>query len=237
MEHKYRNSGRPVFFKALGAEVKADFPSRKVSGYLAAFGNIDLDGDILVKGCFAKSLQEHGPGSPSPQKIAYLYQHEIDEPLGRFTVLTEDDKGLYFEAEIDATQCGDDTLTQYLSGTLNQHSIGFKYIWDKLDFDDTKNAFIVKEVQLFEGSVVTIGSNENTPFTGFKSLQLESERVKMLAEVEKILRSMPAEKAYPLRKIITKYISLADQEPVKPPLPVEPQTVDFVKIIQSLKTH
>jgi HK97 family phage prohead protease len=145
--------------------------SRKVSGYLASFNNIDDVSDVLLKGCFAKSLQEHGVGSSSKRKIAFCYQHKTDTPIGRFTKLVEDEKGLYFEAELDDIPLVRDTIIpQYKSGTLNQHSIGFRYI--NADWKEKNNTeyYEVKEVELFEGSVVTMGCNEETPFLGFKNL-------------------------------------------------------------------
>ena len=159
-------------------QVKADKDSRTVSGYLASFGNVDSDGDVIVKGAFSKSISERGPGSKTARKIAYLWQHDMKEPIGRFTLLEERDEGLYFEAEIDKFDLGDRVLEQYASGTLNQHSIGFMYVWERCEFVEEyeydgklyKDVFMCKELKLFEGSVVTMGANENTPFTGAKSL-------------------------------------------------------------------
>ncbi|MDR1347358.1 MAG: HK97 family phage prohead protease [Prevotellaceae bacterium] len=161
--------------------VKVDTPNideqgMTVSGYLASFDNIDGMGDILHRGCFAKSLQEHGVESESPRKILFCWQHRTDTPIGQFTKLQEDDRGLYFEAKLDDIPIVRDTIIpQYKSGTLNQHSIGFCYV--KTEFSETEETgFIcdVYEVELYEGSVVTIGCNENTPFLGFKSLDKNS---------------------------------------------------------------
>lgn len=231
-QHQYLNN--PIVYKALsGLVIKADETSRTVSGYLAAFGVKDLQGDVLIRGCFAKSLSEHGVNSTSPQKIVYLYQHEIEKPIGRFTRLEEDEKGLYFEAEIDKIPLGDQVLTQYQSGTLNQHSIGFRYIWDKIEYDETEKAYIVKEVKLFEGSVVTIGANENTPFTGMKSADLTSQANQLSRETEAFLKSMGEENAYKLRQLISKHIALSQVEPehTRPP---KPQKIDYKKLTQSI---
>ncbi|MDR2652875.1 MAG: HK97 family phage prohead protease [Prevotellaceae bacterium] len=161
--------------------VKVDTPnidetSMTVSGYLASFENIDNMGDRLHKGCFTKSLQEHGVESTSPRKILFCWQHRTDVPIGQFTKLEEDDKGLYFEAKLDDIPIVRETIIpQYKSGTLNQHSIGYCYV--KTEFNENEeDGFVceVYEVELYEGSVVTIGCNENTPFLGFKSLDKNS---------------------------------------------------------------
>jgi HK97 family phage prohead protease len=206
-------ASKPIMYKSFCKEIKVDMESRKVSGYLAAFGNKDSDDDILIKGCFSKSLQERGVDSSSNRKIAYLYQHEMKKPLGKFTVLKEDDFGLYFEAVISKIPRGDEVLEQYKDGTLNQHSIGFKYVWDKVEWDENIEAFIVKEVNLYEGSVVTLGANENTPFLGMKSEQLESQRNQILQDFESAIKGIDYENQIELKQIFSRLLSLSETEP------------------------
>lgn len=197
----------------MGYEMNVDEDNRKVSGYLAAFNNKDMDGDIIIRGAFAKSLQERGCNSSTDRKIAYLWQHDAKEPIGKFTTLMEDEKGLYFEAEIDKIPLGDRVLTQYKSGTLNQHSIGFRYVWDKTEYSEQEDAFILKEINLFEGSVVTIGANENTPFMGMKGATLDAESIVLQKETEKFLKSLSPDLEYEARQIIMKHIALTETKP------------------------
>lgn len=232
--------GHKVVNKSVGLiDFKVDADSRKVSFYAASFGTKDSDGDILIAGCFAKSIQEHGPGSKSDQKIAYLYMHNMDKPIGRITMLVEDDKGLYVEAILDDIEKANDVLKQYQSGTLNQHSIGFRYIWDKVDYDEENDAYIVREVQLWEVSVVTLGANENTPFLGMKSEELQTENERLDRESETILKSLDPVLSYRLRQFMTYYKSLAEAEPDKPIQKQEPkkETFDFVKAANHLKIN
>lgn len=225
-EQKAAKGTRPVEYKSLAFKVdQVDAVTRKVSGYLAAFGNIDSVDDVLLKGCFLKSIQEHGPLSTSPQKIAYLWMHDMKEPVGRFTLLEERDFGLYFEAEVDPIPLGDRLLAQYASGTLNQHSIGFRYIWEKCGWGEWINeagekveAFICTEIKLMEGSVVSIGANENTPFEGFKSSELGTAQRTLDIETERLLSKFSPSEQYEFRQIITKHIALSEArfEPGRP---------------------
>lgn len=211
---KIKDSSRPIFYKSFDCkEVKVDSASRKVSMYLACYGNIDSDQDMLVKGCAAKSITERGPQSNTARKIAFLWQHDMSEPIGKFTKLSEDEYGLYAEAEIDKIPQGDRALEQLKSGTLNQFSIGFQYVWDKIEYDEENECFIVKEINLFEGSVVTLGANENTYFVGMKSDQIESESNKLKRDTEKVLKGLPYETQIQIRQLISKHISLAENEP------------------------
>ena len=146
--------------KNTGAIKDIDIKSRIVTGYLSAFGNVDSDNDIIVKGAFSKSINERF------NDIFYLQQHDWTRPLGKFTKLEEDEKGLYFEGEIINTSFGEDQLKLYEAGIVKEHSIGFITIKSE---KGSNNARIIKEVKLYEGSAVTLGANSNTPFLGFKS--------------------------------------------------------------------
>ena len=190
--------------------------SRVVKGYLASFNTKDEASDILLPGCFAKSIQEHGPESSSPQKIIHCWQHDHTSPLGKYLVLREDDKGLYFEAEFDPIPKANEVLAQYASGTLNQHSIGFWYVWDKVRYDEERDAFLVGELKLIEGSTVTFGCNENTPFMGFgKNITNEQTFDLLSVEVSTALKGLDYNKQIEMRKIISKYQSLVNFEPIK----------------------
>ena len=137
-------------FSIYAKEVNYDNESRTISGYAAVFGNKDKAGDVLIKGCFSKSIQDRGPESSANDKIIMLWMHNMNEPIGRITVLNEDEKGLYFEAIIDEVPRGEQAIKQLESGTLNQFSIGYQYVWENCEYDAEKDAFIVKEVKLYE---------------------------------------------------------------------------------------
>lgn len=232
---------RPVYYKGWGTEINVS--GRKVSGYLASFNTKDNDKDVILKGAFAKSINERGVNSNTSRKIAYLWQHDMHNPIGRFTELKEDDYGLYFEAEVDNIPLGDRVLEQYKSGTLNQHSIGFQYVKDKIDYSEKEDSFFVKEVNLFEGSVVTMGCNENTPFLGMKSDFIETESAILKRDTEKFLKSLPANMEYEARQLIAKHIALAESnEPLKNTLKsVEPpfieQKADMMEAINNFKIN
>jgi len=209
---------KPVNFKSLAIDesgVLVNEDSRTISGYAAIFGNKDSASDILIKGCFSKSIADRGPESRTNRKIAFLWMHEMSEPLGKITVLREDEKGLYFEALLDKIPEADRALEQMESGTLNQFSIGYQYIWDKCEWDSEMDAFIVKEVNLYECSVVTMACNEDTYYSGLKSEQIESEENKLVRDTEKLLKQLPDEQAYEVRQLIAKHISLSQEKPLQ----------------------
>lgn len=155
-----------------------DTKKRVVTGYLSAFGNKDYDGDIIENGAFKKTIQER------KNQIFFLNQHDWKQPHGKFNVLMEDEKGLYFESTpLLDTSYSSDALKLYEAGIVKEHSIGFTTV--KGFYDNDSEAYVMKEVKLYEGSNVTLGANPDTPFTGFKNLTLKEVEL----EHKKILKA------------------------------------------------
>lgn len=198
-------------YKRSAFEIKSmSLGSRTISGYAAIFGVKDAASDILVKGCFAKSIAERGPESQANNKIIFLWMHNMSEPIGRVTKLIEDDKGLYFEAVIDDIPLGDRAIKQMESGTINQFSIGYTYVWDKVEYDDKMDAYIVKEVVLYELSAVSIGCNGATEYMGLKSDEdVTNNLVLVRTEIDECLAGMSVAKKSRMQELFSKVWALA----------------------------
>lgn len=193
-------------------QVRADADSRTIEGYLAVWNVKDTYGTMFMKGSASKSIRDRGPGSESKYKITLLWMHRQDEPLGRFTELREDDYGLYFKAVLDDIPTADRALKQIRSGTINQFSIGFDYVWDKMEYDEETESIMIMEIELFEGSVVTMGSNSET--YAIRSVEQYSEEKDLLdEETEEFIKSVPRRQRLELRQLIARHISLAKTEP------------------------
>ena len=174
-------------YKTMTAEVKdVDLKSMKVSGYWASYGNKDYDRDIIEMGAARKTIMERGPKGSN--EIFFLNQHNWDQPHGKPSVLEDQAKGIYFEANVAPTSYGKDSLILYEAGIVIQHSIGFQTIKseDSGSYQDGTFTRHIKEIKLFEGSNVTLGANPNTPFTGFKSLTFEQTNDQIQAIVKLI---------------------------------------------------
>lgn len=185
---------------------------RVIKGYLIVWGVVDTYRTVFVKGCCAKSIKERGPDSLSKQKILFHWFHKYDEPIGQFRVLLEDDYGLYFEAVVDDIPLGDRCLTQVRSGTINQFSIGFYYIWDKIVWDDEMEVSRLLEIDLFEGSAVGRGSNAETyALRSAESWEVEKDLAD--EDLNDFIKSIPKSKQLELREILARQISLIKLEP------------------------
>lgn len=148
-----------------GSVNDVDEKNKIVTGYLAHFGNKDSHGDVIERGAFAKTINDR------KEDIFFLNQHNWAQPHGKFSVLKEDSKGLYFESEplIDTTYSSD-LIKLYAAKIVKEHSIGYSTI-KAIQGEDW--ARTLKEVKLYEGSNVTLGSNPLTPFLGFKAKTMQ----------------------------------------------------------------
>jgi HK97 family phage prohead protease len=138
-----------------------DAKSRRVKVVLNKTGVKDFDKDIVDKSAFNKTIAERGPMAKN--LIWHLTDHNpsLKSAVGKFSELSMQSGDLVGVTNIPQTSWGNDVLTFYKSGQINQHSIGFKTIKDEpADKQDTR---LIKEVMLYEGSAVLWGANEFTP--------------------------------------------------------------------------
>ena len=134
----------------MGELLDADEKAGVIKGYASVFDNIDSDNDIIRKGSYRKTITENG------QRVKYLYQHDMDKPLGKMSMLEEDDKGLIFESKIAKTTLGKDVIELIKSGVITENSVGILPIQKEM-VDGVRN---ITEVKLYEISAVTLAAND-----------------------------------------------------------------------------
>jgi HK97 family phage prohead protease len=181
-KHKtmYQIKSIPVSIKDLSMS------DRTVTGYFASFGNVDYDNDMFEAGAFNKTIAEWGPQGRN--KIVHLYQHDTSMPLAKPKLLQADEFGVYFESQFATTSWGTDVLKLYEAGVINEHSVGFQIMRSMPETKDGKTFNRINEVRMWEGSTVTFGANENTPYAGMKSLQ-KSEIIERVNKLTKAVRN------------------------------------------------
>lgn len=119
------------------------------SGYASLFGRVDLGKDIVERGAFAKSLRTRGAGG-----IRMLFQHDPNEPIGVWTEIREDDRGLFVRGRLTTDVArARDVLNLMRGGALDGLSIGFRAV--KARNDSASGVRRILEADLWEISVVT----------------------------------------------------------------------------------
>lgn len=154
---------RPVERKNLTVSVKSvDVESRTFSGLAAAYA-LDLGGDIIQKGAFARTLADF---AASQRKLIYLVDSHnygsIRSILGKMTVGEETDNGLLTEFLLVDGVDGDETLRRLEGGFIDSMSIGFQVINSRAPTDEEKIAGarrVLTEIKLVEVSLVVFPMN------------------------------------------------------------------------------
>ncbi|TXR49858.1 HK97 family phage prohead protease [Phyllobacterium endophyticum] len=134
--------------KYTGLTVEAVAEDGSFSGYASLFGEIDLGKDAIEAGAFLKSIRTRGAAG-----IRMLWQHDPNQPIGTWTDVREDKRGLYVEGRLaKGVAKASEVLELMRSGAIDGLSIGFKTIKAKADGGGIRH---IHEADLWEISVVT----------------------------------------------------------------------------------
>lgn len=178
-----RKSGEPGRreTRAFTLSLKATGDDGTIEGYGSVFGVRDNWDDIIAKGAFAASLAAHKAAGTMP---AMLWQHSSDAPIGVWTDMVEDDKGLYIKGQLVMdTVRGKEAHALLKAGAINGLSIGF--MSKQWAYDRDTDVRTLTEVDLWEVSLVTFPANEKARVTNVKASPDELATPK---DAERILR-------------------------------------------------
>lgn len=135
-------------------------------GYASVFGNIDLGGDIVQPGAFKETVQEL-MASKRVGKLPVLWQHDHAMPIGTFTDLREDSRGLFVKGRLPKTDTfvSGRVVPQMKAESVSTMSIGYS----TLESENSGMARLLQKVKLWESSLVTIAMNPLAEITSLKS--------------------------------------------------------------------
>ena len=163
--------------------IKSIGDAGEFEGYGAVFDNVDFGGDVIAPGAFATTIKNF---SQSKRKLPMLWQHDTHSPIGIFEEFSEDEKGLWVKGKIFLNvQKGLEAHELMRGGAISGLSIGYGVV--KSDRDEKSGVRTLKELELFEVSVVTFPMNDEARVDSVKERiaagDLPSER-----KFEKFLR-------------------------------------------------
>lgn len=170
--------------KTFAMELKEVQKTGAFSGYLSVFGNVDSYREMVMPGAFAETLAEWNTKGRLPP---ILWQHRSGEPIGPFTKMQEDNKGLYVEGQllIGDLQRAKEAHVLMEHKVVSGMSIGFETIGEEID--KANRIRKLTKVKLWEGSIVTFPANEEAQVEAVKSL-LRSGDLPDLQTFERFLR-------------------------------------------------
>jgi hypothetical protein len=186
MSAEFKRMNVPFEFDA---ESKALDEEGKFTGYGSVFEVIDLDREVIARGAFTKTLNEWRRRKRLPP---VLWQHNTREPLGPYTDMVEDDKGLKVEGQllIHDIQKAREARALMRAKAVDGLSIGF--MTKKWKPDEERRVRVIEEVELLEVSIVTMPANPKATVMdakGNQSITVEQiETLTTMKEFEEILR-------------------------------------------------
>lgn len=164
----------------VGFELKAIGADGTVEGYGSVFGVRDNYDDVIAKGAFIQSLKDHKAAGTMP---AMLWQHDADKPIGVWTEMVEDEKGLRIKGQLAMeTVKGKEAHALLKMGALNGLSIGF--MSKEWSYDSDTEVRTLTAIDLWEVSLVTFPANQKARVTNVKS----ADELQAPKDAEKVLR-------------------------------------------------
>lgn len=171
-------AGRVPEVKFISLDFKETASDGTFEGYASLFNREDLARDVVMPGAFRESLKRRGA-----RGVKLLFQHDANQPIGVWTALQEDARGLYARGRL-MREVGKarEVMALMRAGALDGLSIGFRTV--KARRDKTTGVRRLDRIDLWEISVVTfpllpdarITTTKQKPFASAPPTEREFER-------------------------------------------------------------
>ena len=157
MEHLYKSF-----------EMKADADNGTISGYFSTYDREpDSYGDVIAEGAFTETIKRREEsGHPFP----LCWNHDLDQIIGKVDSIEDTEKGPLMTASFFNTQLAQEKREIVKSGVVYQFSFAYD-IKDagQVTLEDGTKANELRELDLFEVSIVPIPANQNAVMTEVKA--------------------------------------------------------------------
>ena len=154
--------------KRFSLKIKSVDESGSFVGLGAVYGNTDLGGDQIMPGAFSRTL---ATGKQWP----VLWQHNPGDPIGTCAV-TDSREGLLVQGKLLLQDPTAQKAYLFLkAGVIRGLSIGFETLQSAMEGD----VRLLKELRLWEFSIVTFPMNESAQISSVKSLSVSDDEVQM----------------------------------------------------------
>jgi HK97 family phage prohead protease len=183
-----RDSSTARQVRSCALEIRAVSDDGTIEGYGSVFGVRDDYDDVIAAGAFVESMKAHKAAGTMP---AMLWQHSAEEPIGVWSEMVEDAKGLRVKGQLALeTVRGKEAHALLKLGALNGLSIGF--MSKQWTYDRETEVRTLTEIDLWEVSLVTFPANSKARVTNVKA---SADEVATPKDAERILREAGFSKA------------------------------------------
>jgi uncharacterized protein len=148
------------------------------TAYASVFGNIDSYGDVVTRGAFANDLARW---EKSGNAIPVLFAHQMADPdynIGHVIKAEEDNVGLKVTAQLDLENPKAKQVYRMLKGRrINQMSFAYDVVDGSTENVDGTDVYEIRDLKLYEVSVVTVGANQETEILAVKQAATLADRL------------------------------------------------------------
>lgn len=148
--------------KTAELDIKSINEKGEFEGYASVFGVLDSHNDIVVKNAFE---------GVNVSNVKMLMEH-TGEPVGKYTEIYEDDKGLFVKGKLYINKNidrADMTYNLLKNGKLKSLSIGYRPLKYTIEYENKKYIRYLKSIELGEISIVSNPSNKEAIITDYKN--------------------------------------------------------------------
>lgn len=182
--------------------------------YASVFGNVDSTGDIVLPGAFANDLQRW---AASGNYIPLLFAHNMSDPdynIGHIVEAVEDEVGLKVTAQLDLQNPKAVQVYRLLKGRrIDQMSFAYDVIDAIETYTDGEETTELRELKLYEVSVVTIGANQETEIMAVKEAGLYAELMAANLKAGRVLSAKNENEIRSAHEALSRVLSVLDSTP------------------------
>ena len=150
---------------------------------------MDSYGTYFIPGAWDKSIERFNSG----EVIPVLWSHDRKMPIGKFTELKSDEKGLWGRGKLTLEDPQAKIAYAHMKdGSVMGLSVGFEMDYDNVIYNRLQDALGIAEADLFECSVVVFPANSNAKITNYKSQNHDHGEVKMEGSIAETIEKMNA---------------------------------------------
>jgi len=146
--------------------------------------NKDRVGDVILEEAWSKGGMDNYLKNP-----IVLAFHNHERPIGEVTEYSVNNQGLRVVAEI--SKAAGDVYNLVKEGVLKAFSVGFRV--KDADYDSDTDIFVIKDLELYELSVVSIPANAESIFSVKKSFKDEEEYTEFKDSFKNDKKQLPDE--------------------------------------------
>lgn len=149
------------------------------TGYGSVFHVQDSYREIVVPGAFAKSLAGWQARENLPP---CLWQHNASQPVGPYLEMSEDEYGLYVKGRLlkDDVSLAREAYALMKSKVVTGLSIGYRTVVE--EYNSEAKIVTLKEIDLWEVSIVTFPANDAARVGDVKSINTRREFERFLRD-------------------------------------------------------